>query len=241
MGLAILVAATVATATALQSVTGFGYALLVAPVFAAAMGPRQGLVTMTLIGVPMTLFNAVRWRAALDRPAALTVSLASLAGMPLGLWILLRADERTLTLLVAAVVLILTVAMWRGLTLPAGRRTQAAAGVVSGALATSTGTNGPPLVIAFHAGGMAPDAFRATLAAAFVVGNGVALLAFGVRGMVGEEELRLAAAGLPAAIVGALAGDRGFARLDRDAFRRGVLLLLLATGMVVGISALVRG
>ncbi|HEX6843847.1 MAG TPA: sulfite exporter TauE/SafE family protein [Actinomycetota bacterium] len=241
MGLGVLVAVTVAAATALQSVTGFGYALLVAPVFAAAMGPRQGLVTMTLIGVPMTLFNAVRWRDAIDRRAAVTVSLASLVGMPLGLWVLLEADERTLTLLVAVVVLVFTVAMWRGLTLPAGRGTLVTAGIVSGTLATSTGTNGPPLVIAFHASEMAPDAFRATLAAAFVVGNGAALLAFVSRELVGAEELRLAVWGLPAAVAGALAGDRVFARLDRVRFRRGVLWLLLATGIVVAISALVRG
>lgn len=241
MALALLTFTIVAVATALQSVTGFGYALLVAPVFAAAMGPKQAVVTMTLIGVPMTIMNAVRWRADLDRRAALTVSVSGLAGMPLGLWVLRAADDRSLTLIMAGVVLILTAALWRGLTVPPGASTEIAAGVVSGALATSTGTNGPPLVVAFHAAGMPAETFRATLAAAFTVLNGAALLGFFVQDLVTRDAGRLALVGVPAAVLGAVAGDLVFARLDAARFRTGVLVVLAATGVLVGGRALFLG
>lgn len=234
----LLVTAVVAAGAALQSATGFGFALLVAPVLAAVVGPKAGVVTLTLLGVPMTLWNLSRWHGHLDRRLAAVVSAAGLVGMPLGLWVLRVADDRTLTLVVAAVVLLLTALLWRGVAFPAGRATELVAGVTSGILATSTGTNGPPLVIAFQAGGLAPDAFRATLAAAFAVEGLAALLGFALTGLVGVDELRLALFGIPGIVVGALLGERVFARLEAERFRVVVLVVLAATGLVVGLGAL---
>ena len=45
------------------------------------------------------------------------VSLAGLAAMPLGLWVLTRAPERALTAVIAVVLLVSTAVVARGLTL----------------------------------------------------------------------------------------------------------------------------
>jgi hypothetical protein len=238
MAAALLVVAAVAAGAAVQSATGFGYALLVAPILAAVVGPEDGVVTLTLIGVPMTAWNLSRWHEHLDRRLALVVSVAGLVGMPLGLWLLDTTDERTLTLLVSGVVLLLTALLWRRVRFPAGRATEIVAGVTSGALATSTGTNGPPLVIAFQAGGLAPEAFRATLAAAFIVEGLAALAGFWARGLIHPQNVRLALLGLLAVPVGGLLGERVFARMDAGRFRSAVLVLLAATGLAVGTRAL---
>jgi uncharacterized membrane protein YfcA len=135
------------------------------------------------------------------------------------------------------VVLAFTAALWRGLTFPSGRPTELTAGAVSGALATSTGTNGPPLVIAFHATGMAPEPMRATLAAAFAVQGSLALATFWAADLVDADVGRAWLVGVPAAIVGALAGDRVFARMDRARFRAAVLALLAVSGALALASA----
>jgi len=145
MSLLVVVAATVAFAAAIQSTMGFGFALVAVPIIAVAEDPKVAVVAVTAIGVPMTLWNSIRWRADLQvRPMVMVVG-ASLVGMPAGALILARAPDRALTFAIGIVVLVLTVWLWRGLRLPPGPRTQVAAGVASGALATSTGTNGPPL------------------------------------------------------------------------------------------------
>lgn len=164
------VALAVLAGTAAQSVTGFGFALLVVPVLTVVAGPQTAVVVM----------------------------------------------------------------------LPPGRRTELTAGALSGALATSVGTNGPPLVVAFQATGMPPGPFRATLAAAFAVQGSVALATFWAAGLVNADVGRAWLVGIPAAVVGALAGDRVFARMDRSRFRGGVLLMLAASGTLALASA-VRG
>lgn len=234
------VAVAVAAGTAAQSVTGFGFALLVVPILTVVEGPQTAVVVMTSIGVPMTLANAIRWRADLEARSFLMVTAAALVATPLGTLLLTRADDRTLTLVVGAVVLTFTVALWRGFHLPPGRRTELAAGALSGALATSVGTNGPPLVVAFQATGMPPEPFRATLAAAFAVQGAVALATFWAADLIDADVGRAWLVGIPAALAGALAGDRVFARMERERFRTGVLVMLAASGALALLSA-VRG
>lgn len=232
------VALAVVLGTAAQSVTGFGFALLVVPVLTVVAGPQTAVVVMTSIGVPMTAANAIRWRADLDARAATTVTLAAIVGMPLGALLLTRADEQTLTIVVGIVVLGFTIALWKGLALPPGRRTELVAGAVSGALATSVGTNGPPLVVAFQAVGMPAEPFRATLAAAFFVQGSIALATFWAAGLVDGDVGAAWLVGMPSAVVGALAGDRIAARMDRDRFRTAVLAMLAASGALALASAL---
>src|SRR5262249_20322264 len=182
-----VIAATLAVAAGIQVTMGFGFALIAIPIVAVADDPKVAVVLITAVGVPMTLWNTYRWRRYLRGREMLTVAAASLVGMPLGAPVLTQAPERALTLTIGIVVLILTVWLWRGLTLPPGPRTEISAGAVSGALATSTGTNGPPLVIAFQAVGMEREAFRATLAGCFGIQGLVALGIFWANDLVTRD------------------------------------------------------
>jgi hypothetical protein len=234
----VLVAAIVAVAAATQSVTGFGFALVVVPIVAALTDPKTAVVMMTAVGVPMSLWNTVRWRRDLQVREAITVTIAALVGMPLGLWILVHTDERTLRLLIGVVILVMTAWLWRGLRLPRGRPTEITAGAVSGALATSTGTSGPPLVIAYQAVGMTAKPFRATLAATFFVEGVAALAVFWSRGLVTSDVRTLTLVSIPAMVIGVLAGDRAAHRFHGERFRPAVLLMLVASGLVVIATAI---
>lgn len=237
MWLLALVALVVAAGGLVQSVTGFGFALLVMPVLAVAMGPKTAVVVMTAASAPLSLLNAVRWRADIRAREAVTVTVAALVGMPLGAIVLTRAGDRALTLLIGLAVLTMTAWLWRGLRLPTGRATELTAGVVSGALSTSVGTSGPPLVIAFQATGMDPLPFRATLAVVFAVESLLALVTFWVTGHLTAEAGPAALVGWPAVTAGALAGDRLFAGMDRGRFRAVVLATLALSGVLAVLGA----
>ncbi|MGZ4149658.1 MAG: TSUP family transporter [Actinomycetota bacterium] len=223
-----------------QSTVGFGFALVVVPILAVIADPKVAVVTMTAVGLPLSIVNAVRWRAHVLVPEAARVTVASLVGMPVGALLLTRANDAVLTALVGVVVLVLTVALWRRFALPAGRRSEYAAGVVAGALATSVGTSGPPVVIAFQAAGLPPEPFRATLAAAFVVQGVIALAAFWAVGLVDAEVGRGVLVGIPAMALGVLAGERLFRRLNGGGFRGAVLALLALSGLLALASATTR-
>ena len=236
--LAAVIAAFVAAAA--QSITGFGYALLVVPVLTVVAGPRVAVATMTATGVPLVLFNAWRWRAHIRQRIAVLLIATALAGMPLGALFLKSADERVLAGTVGLVVLVLTAAIWRGLAVPSGTGTLATAGALSGALATSVGTNGPPLVVALHAEGLEPGAFRATLQTVFAVEGSIALVTFWATDLLTADVARAAAAGIPAVLLGALAGDRLARRVDRTRFRAAMLLMLALSGTLALVSAATR-
>ncbi|TMK59682.1 MAG: sulfite exporter TauE/SafE family protein [Actinobacteria bacterium] len=238
MTLLVVIVATVAFAATIQATMGFGFALVAVPIIAVADDPKVAVVAVTAIGVPMTLWNTIRWRVHLRVGAMGTVVGASLIGMPVGALILTRAPDRVLTFAIGIVVLGLTAWLWRGLQLPAGPRTEVAAGIASGALATSTGTNGPPLVIAFQATGMERDAFRATLAGCFFVQGVIALVLFWAGGLLTRHVGAAFVVGVPAIVAGTLGGERLSTQLHGHAFRVAVLTLLGLSGALAIVGAI---
>ena len=234
----VVIAVAMVIAAGIQVTMGFGFALVAIPIVAVVEDPKVAVVLITAVGVPITLWNTYRWRRHLRVREMLTVAGASLVGMPLGALVLTRAPDRALTLAIGIVVLVLTAWLWRGLRLPPGPRTEISAGVTSGALATSTGTNGPPLVIAFQATGMERDEFRATLAGCFLVQGVVAFTIFAANGLVTDEVGRALVVAMPAVVAGTLMGERWSGRLHGRAFRAAVLVLLACSGALAVAGAL---
>jgi len=236
--LLLLVVVIIAVAAATQSIVGFGYALLVVPCLTVLLGPKVAVVASTAVGTALVAWNSFRWRHDIRWREAITVSIAALCAMPVGLVVLTQADDRTLRLIVGGTIIVFTVWLWRGLSLPVGRPTEVAAGATSGALAASVGVNGPPLVIAFQATEMAPAPFRATLQLCFFVQAAVAVALFWSQGLVVRDVGSVFLVGIPAAAVGALVGDRIAPRVHEGPFRSAVLLLLGLSGALAVASAL---
>jgi uncharacterized protein len=233
-----LAALAVLLGAALQSATGFGFALVAAPILFALLGPQEAVsagVLLALLLNGLTLATERRRPAVLWRAAGALVAW-SLPGLALGALALRELPERPLSVLVALAVLaalalrVRSRSRSRGLA-PSPRRWHApAAGVASGALATSTSLSGPPLVFCLLARGAAPAAMRDTLAAIFVaeaVLSFPALLATGAFALPGGVWALLAAG-----LAGQLLGRRAFAWLHGERYERAVLALLAVTALV---------
>ncbi len=228
----------VALAAAAQTVSGFGFALIGTPLVAVLAGPKAAVVGLTMVGLVLVAQLALRGRGHVDRPTVGVVTVAAIAGMPIGLFVITHADERVLTFAIAVAVIVFSLLLWRGARVPAGRGTDAAAGFTAGILSTSTGTSGPPIVIALSAKQLEPAVFRATISAIFLVQGSAALVAFALGGQITRDALAVALAGFPGVIVGSIVGERGFRRLDTPTFRRVVLGMLFLSGIVALFGAL---
>jgi len=215
---------------ALQSATGFGFALIASPVLIGAYGGAVGISALTLISVALnaqTLATEGR-RPAVDwRLAALLVA-CFVPGAVLGALVLRVASQELVEALVAVSVLGAIAAR----TLPAGRGLKipaVPAGLLAGVFGMSTGVSGPPLVLHLLHVGSPPLRTRDTLAAVFlataVLGLGV-LAVVGVLALPGGLVLLFAAAA-----AGHLLGRRMFGQVGPAAYER----LVLAT---MGASAL---
>ncbi|MFJ8578666.1 sulfite exporter TauE/SafE family protein [Micromonospora sp. NPDC093277] len=212
-----------------QAVSGFGYALLTVPLLAAAVDPRSAVVLSALTGIGLTLTTAVRERAYARWRVAAALNVTALLGLPAGLLVLAYAPEWLLSALIAVVVLGCAALVGSRARIRTGRLGLGAVGVLVGVLTAATGTNGPPLVAAFHSLGYDPRTFRATLAATFSGTGLIGLAGFLLAGQVRAELVWISLAALPAVPVGWWLGNRLFRRIDPVVFRRIVLVGLLGS------------
>ena len=221
---------------ALQSATGFGFALVSAPILFALLGPQEAVTTGVLVALALnalTLAGERRRPQLLGREAAGLLAW-SVPGIALGAVALAELPERALSALVAVAVLAgvaLRVLARRGEPAPQRRSWhQPAAGVTGGALSTATSLSGPPLVFYLLERRAPPVQMRDTLAAIFLA---QALL--GVPALLLTDTFAVAD-GLPALLLATLAGQllgrRAFGWLRGERYELAVLLVLVATALV---------
>jgi uncharacterized membrane protein YfcA len=223
-------AATLAGAVA-QSATGFGFALIAGPALFAALDPHEAVTVLALLGVLLSVlvlfdsgWGTVRWRAIGP------MLVAALPGLGLGLLVLDLVSKAGLQLGVGVAVILGGLFQLRHRV---RRRTSPLlAGVTSGALTTSIGISGPPLVLWMESEGFEPAEMRASLSAAFLgmnVAGSVLLIA--VNGSKAAPGIGLLLPLLGLVAVGYAGGALAFRRLSEEIFRTIALVLVIAAGV----------
>ncbi|MDQ2847033.1 MAG: sulfite exporter TauE/SafE family protein [Actinomycetota bacterium] len=226
-----------------QAVSGFGFALISVPLLIPLIGAPAAVAAATMLSFLLTLGSSVQQRAHVQWRTVAVVSATAVAGMPFGLLALQLLAARWLSLVIGCTVIVMVIVLARRThgpvrDRPVRDRSVAAAGALSGALLTSTGMNGPPLVAALHGMGLAPRPFRASLQAAFVLQDAIAIVGFALVGRVTGQALTAVAAGIPGLVAGWLLGDLAFGRMKQETFRWIVLAMLTATGTVALVQAI---
>ncbi len=228
-----VVAAALLIGSILNSMVGFGFALVTVPLMAVAVGPKDAVVLSAMYGLLSNGGVAVRHRSDVDVPVARRLFLGSLAGMPAGLVVLVVVPAAPLQVAISVTVLVAVVVLARGWVLPDPHpAVDVGAGLCSGALNTSVGVSGPPVIMDLHGRGTPKGPFRATAAAYFTASGVVALALFGVAGRLEPGLAVSAALALPAWPVGAVLGEQVHRRFPDERFRSLVLVLLALTALV---------
>jgi uncharacterized membrane protein YfcA len=224
---------------ALQSATGFGFALTSAPLLFAATEAEQAVGLLILLGLivnAMTLGTEGRRPQPLVRDAIVILAFG-LPGVFAGV-LALRALNSTalqiaVTLGVFATLAVRALARRRRAATAADppRWAAPAAGFASGVLTTSTNTSGPPVVLYALARGATPVETRDTLTVTFIgfALLGAAALALGGRDWVPSGQAL--AALVPAVVLGHLAGRPVFARLAEDRYEPVLTVVLVVTAL----------
>lgn len=213
--------------------TGFGSSLVAAPLLALVADVQTSVVAVTLVSLVLTGWATVRERAHVDVRYASGVTAAGFLGLPIGLVVLAHASSGTLSVLMAVTVVAALVVVAASIRLPRGWATVGSTGLLSGVLLTSTGMNGPPLVLGMASTHPDPRTFRGTLQAVLFTQDAVALIGFVVIGHVHSEVLAVAAVGAVLSPVGWLLGDRVFDRIPAAAFKRVLIVGLLASAIAL--------
>jgi len=223
-----------------QSLTGFGFALVMVPLLSLFWDVKLAVVTSALLStvaiVPLTV--EVRRRIRPWKVAPLI--LGSLLGIPAGIVILDRIDPQGLKILVAAVVIAASLIIYFAprMRLEAGGvGSPLLAGMLSGMLRASTSMGGPPAVLYMMSREREMEEFRSTLLAFFLPSSLLTVIGLAVVGRVTPEVLATSGVALPALAVGLLAGAWLRFRVQQEVFRTVVLAVLVFTSIGVIISA----
>jgi len=223
-----------------QSLTGFGFALVMVPLLSLAWDVKSAVVTSTVLGtvVLLPLLFEARRHVRLATAAALVTG--SLAGVPAGILLLDWIDPEALKILVGVTVVAASVLVYRVREVRATRAgviPALAAGAVSGILGGSTSMSGPPAALYLLGTEKDVEAFRGTIMALFLPMGLVTIAGFAVVGRVTPDVVRTSVIALPALAVGLVIGAWLRYRVREELFRLLVLLFLILTSIGVIISA----
>ena len=220
--------------SAVQGTVGFGANMLAAPVL-AVIEPEALPATLMVLVVALSSPMVGRERHGVDWPAVGWLMAGRVPGTVIGSLVVAAVAADTLSVLAGAAVLVAVATSLATATVPITRATTLATGVVSGAMGTATSIGGPPLALLYqHQEG---PRLRATLAATFVFGSLLSLVALALAGAVAGWHLALALALLPGTLAGVAISGPLTRRVDGPRLRPAVLAL----ATVVAAAAVVRG
>ena len=226
------IAVVVALAAGVQSISGFGFALLSVPLMTLFVEPHIAVVVSTALGIVSTSYQAVRDRADADTVMAKRLILASSCGMPFGLVAFVDLSQDVLRAVLGVVILAVTIVLGKGFTLKRESvHHEWIIGIVSGVLATSLSTNGPPLAFLMHARKIEPDRFRATINRVFAVVGIASFVLFCLAGEVTGDALRASVIVLPTLVLALKVGLILRPRVNAKGFRVLVLVLMAMSGI----------
>jgi uncharacterized membrane protein YfcA len=227
-----------------SGLAGFGFGLVTVPLLLMLFPPA----TVTTVGSSLALASGwivllSTWRTVQIRTLGALVPGATI-GVFFGTVLLHRLEPALIKLIAGMVVILFAISVLRGWRIDAVHHPLAAplAGLASGTLSTSTGMSGPPVVLLFTTRQYDMQQFRGSITAYFYYVNFVGLSLLIARGIVGWDELSVAARLLPAAIIGGFIGRHVLRYVSQSQFRKITLVMLLltgTTGIVTALQALV--
>jgi uncharacterized membrane protein YfcA len=231
---------------AVQSATGFGFALLAAPAFLAAVGREEAVATVLVLSLALNVLMLAgegRRPEVLGRPLAILLA-AAVPAIVAGAFVLRALSKPLLQVLAGALIVLAGTIAARRPPWPGRRPGPPAAvgvGLAAGALTTTTTINGPPIVLWLQRLGAGTGQARDSLAAAFAVLNLLGAAVVAIVGGAGSGPRPLTVLWLlPVLVAGQLVGRRIFERLDPARFRALAVGLVLAAGLasvVAGVAA----
>ena len=221
-----------------QSVSGFGFALLAVPLMVFVIDLQSAVIISSFVGTLSNLLQSWQLRRNIERAMTKRFLLATIIGSPVGLLLFVYANQSALKIVLGVSILFGVFVLSRGLELQhVSTLLDWAMGVLSGVLLMATSTNGPPLVFVLQARKIDPSTFRATLNVVFLVSGAFGLLMFGLAGEVLRSDVNMAAVSVPAMVLGITLGGAMRKHVRQKLFKK-IVLALLAVG---GVSSVLGG
>ncbi len=233
--LLVLILLVIFVSTLLRSTFGFGNALIAMPLLILLLDIKTASPLVALVGIVTSLVMLLReWRQ-LEIREVLLLLLASLAGIPAGLYLLVSLPENIIKGILGLVLILFGVFKQTGIELPKleGNWLVFPFGFLAGILGGAYNANGPPIVIYGLLMGWNRVKFRATLQGYFFVTGLVVAAGHGLSGLWSRQVLIYFLASIPIVVLGVKAGERITSRISGDRFNQILHIFLILLGFLM--------
>jgi len=225
------------TGALVAGLSGFAFGLVAASIWLYILPPLQTATLIIAFGLIVQGYAVWKLRRALDLRKLWPFGLGAALGVPVGVAVLTWANPAHVRIGVGAFLVLYSLyALFRPAINPVkagGAAADAGVGFLNGVVGGITGLAGILVTIWCGLRGWPKEAqrtvFQPVAAATFLM----SALWIGAKGAITPETIKLFLIGLPALLAGTWLGLRLFGRLNEAAFRKVVLVLLLASGAVL--------
>jgi uncharacterized protein len=155
-------------------------------------------------------------------------------GLPVGAYALIHAPAAPAQIVLGILVIGTAILMLRGFHLERSPSASASTttGVASGVLNGAFGIGGPPVVLFYFSAPGAAAIGRASVIFFFLFTDLLGVAYFATQGIVTNQSFIQSVLWLPALLIGVWLGAHGFKRMDQQAFRRWVLVILIVLAIL---------
>lgn len=216
-----------------QTLTGFGSALVTMAVLPALVGIRTASPLVALMAITLEGILLIRYRGAINFGAVWRLSLAAIAGIPIGIAAIRLISEGVVLAILGVVLVGYSIYALITPKLPALKQPVWAFGFgfVGGLLSGAYNVAGPAAVIYGNCRGWEPAEFKSNLQAFFLLNDLMVVTNHALAGNLTPIVWQGYVIALPAIALGIFVGLKIDRRINPSLFRKIVLLLLIVMGL----------
>ena len=226
----------------IQSITGFGFAVVGTPLLLFFMEPKQVVSLMVFGALILNLMVIYKTRGKSDPKVIWPMFIASLIGIVPGVYILKVVDASNLKLCIGILILLVSLFMASNYVMTIKREKLATVlvGIVSGFMGGATSLSGPPVALFLMNQQQDKEAFRANLVRYFCLGNIATLLVMYFMETMELGVLRQGLYAIPGVLLGVWVGEKAFARVSPKLFKWITLGVIFFCGTISVTSELIK-
>jgi uncharacterized membrane protein YfcA len=217
------------------STVGFGIGMTATPVLLLVFDPQTVVVVVNTISIPLFSLIIYQNRTEIPFRSVLPWSIAGLAGVPIGVFVLSSASAGILRIGITVLIIAMTIVTALNLqrVIPRSRWFGMVVAIVVSALLNSLGIGGPLMALYILGQGYSRNAVRGSLAFFFVVVEASGVLGYGYTGLLTGERIALILVTVIPVILGFWLATFLVRRMNEAVFRRAVVIVIVATSLMV--------
>jgi uncharacterized protein len=235
----IIILSIIFLSTLTRSTFGFGDALIAMPLLALFIDIKIATPLIALIAFFIAISILIKNWKKVELKSAWRLIIASLIGIPIGLWYLKDINENVIKLVLGIIVLFFAI---YSLLKPKlhrlnGEKYSWIFGFIAGIMGGAYNTNGPPIVIYSSLKKWNPQKFRATLQGYFFTTGIMVIAGHGIAGNFTTEVLSYFAYCMPVVIIAVVLGARLNKKIPAERFHKYIYLILVILGTMLIINS----